>query len=73
MNGECSEAMRNKYAPRTYLRLKAKLTDRDGGPPFLYSYYGWDYGVWSAAGFTDTLLRWKMKPEVVHEEKKDIQ
>lgn len=29
--------------------------------------------VWAAAGFTDTLLRWKMKPEVVHGEKKDIQ
>ena len=28
---------------------------------------------WAAAGFTDTLLRWKMKPEVVHGEKKDIQ
>ena len=29
--------------------------------------------VWAAAGFDDTLLRWKMKPEVVHGEKKDIQ
>ena len=28
---------------------------------------------WAAAGFDDTLLRWKMKPEVVHGEKKDIQ
>lgn len=28
---------------------------------------------WAAAGFKDTLLRWKMKPEVVHGEKKDIQ
>lgn len=25
---------------------------------------------WAAAGFDDTLLRWKMKPEVVHGEKK---
>ena len=30
-------------------------------------------GIWAAAGFDDTLLRWKMKPEVVHGEKKDIQ
>lgn len=30
-------------------------------------------GRWAAAGFTDTLLRWKMKPEVVDGEKKDIQ
>jgi hypothetical protein len=29
--------------------------------------------IWAAAGFKDTLLRWKMKPEVVHGEKKDIQ
>ena len=29
--------------------------------------------VWAAAGFKDTLLRWKMKPEVVHGEKNDIQ
>jgi len=29
--------------------------------------------LWAAAGFKDTLLRWKMKPEVVHGEKKDIQ
>ncbi len=29
--------------------------------------------IWAAAGFDDTLLRWKMKPEVVHGEKKDIQ
>jgi hypothetical protein len=32
-----------------------------------------DLAVWAAAGFKDTLLRWKMKPEVVHGEKKDIQ
>ena len=31
------------------------------------------YVYWPAAGFKDTLLRWKMKPEVVHGEKKDIQ
>jgi DNA-binding XRE family transcriptional regulator len=28
---------------------------------------------WAAAGFKDTLVRWKMKPEVVHGETKDIQ
>jgi putative transposase len=41
------------------------------------SYYAWKakFGGmnWAAAGFTDTLLRWKMKPEVFHGEKKDIQ
>jgi hypothetical protein len=28
--------------------------------------------VWAAAGFKGTLLRWKMKPEVVYGEKKEI-
>ena len=32
-----------------------------------------NHNSWAAAGFKDTLLRWKMKPEVVHGEKKDIQ
>lgn len=27
---------------------------------------------WAAAGFTDTLLGWKMNPEVVRGEKKEI-
>jgi hypothetical protein len=29
--------------------------------------------VWAAAGFMDTLLRWKMKPEVVYGNEKAIQ
>ncbi|WP_219924733.1 hypothetical protein, partial [Halomonas sp. ND22Bw] len=28
---------------------------------------------WAAAGFKDTLLRWKMKPEVVHGNEKAVQ
>ncbi len=36
------------------------------------TFYKWR-AKWAAAGFKDTLLRWKMKPEVVHGEKKDIQ
>jgi hypothetical protein len=28
---------------------------------------------WAAAGFIDTLLRWKMKLEVVHGNEKEIQ
>jgi hypothetical protein len=30
-------------------------------------------GKWAAAGFIDTLLRWKMKLEVVHGNEKAIQ
>jgi hypothetical protein len=29
--------------------------------------------LWAAAGFDDTLLRWKMKPEVDHGNEKAIQ
>ena len=29
--------------------------------------------IWAAAGFKDTLLRWKMKPEVDHGNEKAIQ
>jgi hypothetical protein len=31
------------------------------------------YKAWAAAGFIDTLLRWKMKLEVVHGNEKAIQ
>jgi hypothetical protein len=41
------------------------------------SYSGSDFDVeglvWAAAGFMDTLLRWKMKPEVVYGNEKAIQ
>lgn len=43
MNVECSEAMRNRYPPGSLLLVKAKVTDREGGAPFLYSHYGWAY------------------------------
>ena len=43
MNVECSETMRNRYPPGSFLLIKAKVTDRKGSPPFLYSYYGWAY------------------------------
>lgn len=31
------------------------------------------HSMWAAAGFKDTLLRWKMKPEVVYGNEKAIQ
>lgn len=43
MKVECSEAMRNRYPPGSYLLIQAKVTDRKGSPPFLYSYYGDSY------------------------------
>lgn len=40
---ECDRfLMRHRFPIGTVFILKAKLTDREGGP-FLYSYFDWDY------------------------------
>lgn len=38
---ECSKSLSRNYAPGTKFRLKAKLTDREDGGEYLYSYHGW--------------------------------
>ncbi len=53
----------------TLPRVRADLILFDSqGLSFDYFQY-----KWAAAGFKDTLLRWKMKPEVVHGNEKAIQ
>jgi hypothetical protein len=42
---ECSKALVRDYPVGTRFRIKAKLTDREGGGEFLYSYFGWKYDV----------------------------
>ena len=42
---ECSRAMREQHAVGTKLRIKAKITDREGSFPFLYSHFSWSYEV----------------------------
>ena len=44
---ECSKELLDtkRFPVGTKFRLSAKLTDREGGTPFLYSYYGWSYEV----------------------------
>lgn len=37
---ECSKRLARHYPRGTRFRLTAKLTDRDGGGQFLYSYHG---------------------------------
>lgn len=49
MNVECSESMRNRFPPGTFLLVQAKVTNREGSPPFLYTYHGWKYEVLSKA------------------------
>jgi hypothetical protein len=44
---ECSKSLSNPrvYKVGTRFRLRVKLTDRDGGGEFLYSYFGWPVDV----------------------------
>ena len=50
---ECSKDLidTKRFRVGTKFRLGAKLTDREGGTPFLYSYYGWGYEVVSDEEF----------------------
>lgn len=38
---ECKKDLMNKYPVGTKFHLKAKLTDRENGGMFFYSYFGW--------------------------------
>ena len=45
MHVECSKKLCKDYPVGTRFQIRAKLTDREGGGEFLYSYYGWKYEV----------------------------
>ena len=45
MNVECSSGMRKSHATGTKFLLQAKLTDREGGSPFLYAHFATPYKV----------------------------
>jgi hypothetical protein len=45
MDVECSRSMRKDYPVGTHFRIYAKVTDREGGKPFLYTSYRWPYEV----------------------------
>lgn len=45
MHVECSKALTKNYPVGSKFRIKAKLTDREGGGEYLYSYFGWDFEV----------------------------
>lgn len=42
---ECSRSMRDKHPVGTRFRIECKLTDKEGGTPFLYSHSNWKYEV----------------------------
>lgn len=42
---ECSSSMRKSHPVGTLFAITAKITDREGGEPFLYTSFRWDYRV----------------------------
>jgi hypothetical protein len=42
---ECSKELIRNFPLGTKFRIKAKITSRDGGTPFIYSSYKWNYEV----------------------------
>jgi hypothetical protein len=44
---ECSRVLTRDFPVGTRFRIKAKLTDKEGGGEFLYSYFGWRFDVLS--------------------------
>ncbi|WP_242095366.1 hypothetical protein [Sphingomonas sp. CROZ-RG-20F-R02-07] len=42
---ECSKTLPNAHPVGTRFRMRVKLTDREGGGEFLYSYHGWKVDV----------------------------
>lgn len=44
---ECPRAMIRDYPVGTRFRIKAKLTDREGGGAYLYTSYRWTFDVLS--------------------------
>lgn len=47
MQVECSKKLVRDYPVGTRFRLRATLTDREGGGEYLYSYWGWPVEVLS--------------------------
>jgi len=42
---ECSKKMRMAHPIGTYFEIQAKVTDREGGNPFVYTSAQWEYRV----------------------------
>jgi hypothetical protein len=45
MHVECAKTLSKDFPVGTKFRIRAKLTDREGGGEFLYSYFGWKFEV----------------------------
>ena len=42
---QCSKELTTDYKPGTKFRIKAKITNREGGTPYISSHYTWSYIV----------------------------
>lgn len=42
---ECNKELSFSYPIGTKFRIKAKITAKEGGTPFIYSHYSWPYEV----------------------------
>jgi len=56
---QCGRILRDAYPPGTRFLLNAKLTDRLGGPHFLYAWHGDPVHVLSAAAARRFLLAFR--------------
>jgi len=43
MHVECSKTLSKDYPVGTRFKIRAKITTREGGTPFIYSHYSWPY------------------------------
>ena len=53
MKVECSRKMRTDYPVGTKFVIQCKITDKEGGNPFLYSRFDWPYRVVTDEESTD--------------------
>lgn len=42
---ECSNSMKNDFPVGTKFRIRTKITNKEGGTPFIYSHYTWPFEV----------------------------
>jgi hypothetical protein len=59
MKVQCARALREAYPVGTRFLLNAKMTDRQGGPHFLYAWHGDPVQVLSAAAAKRFLLAFR--------------
>jgi hypothetical protein len=59
MKVQCGRALREAYPVGTRFLLNAKMTDRQGGPHFLYAWHGDPVQVLSAAAAKRFLLAFR--------------